>query len=143
MHLHEIGIVKGVKVIIDTAFTPDAINNTLQLYEDHKISIVLDHPDTGTIRDKKQLAEALNNYKNINKVYGCTYNLFKEENQLDSMKEILSNLKSDYIIVSTMQHGVKEAVANITDEKYILVFSVNIQHNGWVVDDIKEYLCSC
>ena len=95
-HMEDVGTYNGRKVILDSAFLYDGMKITLDYFKDENLVLFLDHFDTLSIRDKKEVGELISNY-NIKTVIASGFNEVTQKVELEAAYEILDNIKNDTI----------------------------------------------
>ena len=64
-HLEFMGIYCGRKTHFDTAFVPEGLVSTLEQFSNGKLIVIVDNPDTTTIRDKFKVGETIGQYADV------------------------------------------------------------------------------
>ena len=111
-HMEDVGTYNGRKVILDSAFLHDGMKITLDYFKDESVVLFLDHFDTLSIRDKKEVGELISNY-NIKTVIASGFNEVTQEIEIEAAYEILDAITNDTI---------KKVPANTIDEAAELTF---------------------
>ena len=96
-HMDDVGDYNGRKVILDSAFLYDGMKITLDYFKDENVVLFLDHFDTLSVRDKKEVGELLSNY-NLKCVIASGFNEVTQEVEIEAAKEILDGITNPDII---------------------------------------------
>ena len=111
-HMEDVGTYNGRKVILDSAFLHDGMKITLDYFKDESVVLFLDHFDTLSIRDKKEVGELISNY-NIKTVIASGFNEVTQQTEIDAAWEILDAIEND---------SIEKVAANTIDEAAELTF---------------------
>ena len=93
-HMEDVGDYNGRKVILDSAFLYDGMKITLDYFKDESVVLFLDHFDTLSVRDKKEVGELVSNY-DIKTVIASGFNEVTQEVEMDAAWEILKNITNE------------------------------------------------
>jgi UDP-N-acetylmuramoylalanine--D-glutamate ligase len=86
-HMEYIGNYKGREVHFDAAFVPQGLINTLNVFSDKELVILMDNPDSTNPRDKNQIGEVLGRYADIMIVSG--YNETTKKLDIKAAQEVI------------------------------------------------------
>lgn len=64
-HLEFIGTYCGREIHFDTAFVPAGLIATLEQFSDRELIVIVDNPDTTTVRDKFKVGEVIGQYADV------------------------------------------------------------------------------
>ena len=95
-HMEDVGTFNGRKVILDSAFLYDGMKITLDYFKGENIVLFLDHFDTLSIRDKKEVGELLSDY-DIKTVIASGFNEVTQKVEIKAANEILDAISNDKI----------------------------------------------
>ena len=95
-HMEDVGTFNGRKVILDSAFLYDGMKITLDYFKGESIVLFLDHFDTLSIRDKKEVGELLSDY-DIKTVIASGFNEVTQKVEIKAAQEILDSISNDKI----------------------------------------------
>ena len=95
-HMEDVGNYNGRKVILDSAFLYDGMKITLDYFKDEPLVLFLDHFDTLSVRDKKEVGELISNY-NIKVVIASGFNEVTQQIEINAAKEILNAITNKKI----------------------------------------------
>ena len=95
-HMEDVGTFNGRKVILDSAFLYDGMKITLDYFKGESIVLFLDHFDTLSIRDKKEVGELLSDY-DIKTVIASGFNEVTQKVEIKAAHEILDAISNDKI----------------------------------------------
>ncbi len=104
-HMEDVGNWNGRQVILDSAFLYDGMKITLEYFKDENVVLFLDHFDTLSKRDKKEVGELVNQYVDI--VIASGFNEVTHEVEMEAAYEILDAIDNP--------NTTKVAVENITE----------------------------
>ena len=61
-HMDDVGDYNGRRVILDSAFLKEGMKITLDYFKDENVVLFLDHFDTLSVRDKREVGKLLDEY---------------------------------------------------------------------------------
>lgn len=91
-HMEYLGIYCGRKIHFDAAFVPEGLVSTLEQFKNDKLVVIVDNPDTSTIRDKFKIGEIIGKYADI--VISSGYNETFGGVNMEAAKEVLMGIKN-------------------------------------------------
>ncbi|MCC7554347.1 MAG: UDP-N-acetylmuramoylalanine--D-glutamate ligase [Methanobacteriaceae archaeon] len=92
VHMEYLGDYNGRKVILDAAFLEEGMKKTLEYFSNDNLILFLDHFDTSTKRDKKDVGKLCGEYASV--IIASAYNEFKKEVEINSAYEILDGVQN-------------------------------------------------
>ena len=104
-HMEDVGEYNGRKVILDSAFLYDGMKITLEYFKDENVVLFLDHFDTLSKRDKKEVGELVGQYVDV--IIASGFNEVTQEVEMDAAYEVLDAIENP--------NATKIACENITD----------------------------
>ena len=104
-HMEDVGEYNGRKVILDSAFLYDGMKITLEYFKDENVVLFLDHFDTLSKRDKKEVGELVGQYVDV--IIASGFNEVTQEVEMDAAYEVLDAIENP--------DATKIACENITD----------------------------
>jgi len=96
VHMEYLGEFNGRKVILDTAFLEEGMRKTLESFPDDRLVLFLDHFDTSTKRNKKEVGRLCGQYADV--IIASGYNEFKRKVEMDAAYEILDGVENPDVI---------------------------------------------
>ena len=96
-HMEDVGTYNGRKVILDSAFLYDGMKITLDYFKGENLVLFLDHFDTLSIRDKKEVGELVSEY-DVKAVIASGFNEVTQKVELEAAWEILDAIDSEKIL---------------------------------------------
>lgn len=100
-HMEYIGNYKGRDVHFDAAFVPEGLVNTLNIFSDKKLVILMDNPDSTNPRDKGKIGEVLGRYADVMIVSG--YNETTKNLNMDAAKEVVNGAEGSKSLKFTVE----------------------------------------
>lgn len=91
-HLEYVGEYCGRKVHFDAAFVPEGLNSTLKLFKDTNLIVLVDNPDSTTVRDKYKLGNIAGEYANT--IISSGYNETTKVTDMDAANEVLRGINN-------------------------------------------------
>lgn len=92
IHMEYLGKFNGRKVILDAAFLEEGMKKTLEYFTDDNLILFLDHFDTSTERNKKEVGKLCGEYASV--IIASGYNEFKKSVEMDAAYEILDGVEN-------------------------------------------------
>ncbi|MDD1775475.1 MAG: UDP-N-acetylmuramoyl-L-alanine--D-glutamate ligase [Methanobacterium sp.] len=89
-HLEYLGKFCGRDVHFDAAFVPEGLISTLEQFKNNKLIVLVDNPDTTTIRDKYKIGEVLGHYADI--IISSGFNETLGGVNMDAAQEVLDGV---------------------------------------------------
>ena len=96
-HMDDVGTYNGRKVILDSAFLHDGMKITLDYFKDESVVLFLDHFDTLSIRDKKEVGQLVGEY-DLKCVIASGFNEVTQEVEIEAAQELLDAIDNKNII---------------------------------------------
>lgn len=104
-HMEDVGEYNGRKVILDSAFLYDGMKITLEYFKDENVVLFLDHFDTLSKRDKKEVGQLVGQYVDV--IIASGFNEVTQEVEMEAAYEVLDAVENP--------NATKIACENITD----------------------------
>lgn len=99
-HMEDVGEYNGRKVILDSAFLYDGMKITLEYFKDDDVVLFLDHFDTLSKRDKKEVGKLCGSY--VDTIIASGFNEVNQTVEMDAAYEILDAIENpDAIKIAT------------------------------------------
>ncbi|WP_409200305.1 Mur ligase family protein [Methanobrevibacter sp. DSM 116169] len=92
VHMEYLGDYNGRKVILDAAFLEEGMKKTLEYFTNDNLVLFIDHFDTSTERDKKDVGKLCGKYADV--IIASGYNEFKRTVEMDAAEELLSGVQN-------------------------------------------------
>lgn len=92
-HMQDLGDYNGRKVILDSAFLYDGMKITLEYFKDDNVVLFLDHFDTLSKRDKKEVGQLVGKY--VNTVLASGFNEVTQQVEMNAAYEILDAIENE------------------------------------------------
>ncbi|MDL2246717.1 UDP-N-acetylmuramoylalanine--D-glutamate ligase [Methanobrevibacter sp. OttesenSCG-928-K11] len=96
IHMEYFGDYNGRKVIIDTAFLEEGMIKTFEYFSDERIVLFLDHFDTSSERNKKDVGKLCGKYADV--IIASGYNEFKKTVEMSASYELLDGVENPNVI---------------------------------------------
>jgi UDP-N-acetylmuramoylalanine--D-glutamate ligase len=91
-HLEFMGTYCGRKAHFDTAFVPEGLISTLEQFQSPKLVVIVDNPDTTTIRDKSKVGETIGQYADV--IISSGFNETLGGIDMDAANEVLNGVRN-------------------------------------------------
>ncbi len=89
-HLEYMGDYCGREVHFDAAFVPEGLVSTLEQFSKNELIVIIDNPDTTTVRDKYKIGSVIGEYANI--IISSGYNETTGGVDMDAAHEVLRGI---------------------------------------------------
>lgn len=91
-HMEYLGMYCGREIHFDAAFVPEGLVSTLEQFKNGKLVVLVDNPDTTTVRDKFKIGEIIGKYADI--VISSGYNETLGGINMDAANEVLKGIQN-------------------------------------------------
>jgi len=91
-HLEYLGKYCSREVHFDAAFVPEGLISTLEQFKDEKLIVLVDNPDTTTLRDKFKVGEVIGQYADT--IISSGFNETLGGVNMDAAQEVLDGVKN-------------------------------------------------
>ena len=91
-HMEYLGTYCGREVHFDAAFVPQGLISTLEQFLNRKLIVLVDNPDTTTVRDKYKIGEIIGQYADI--IISSGYNETLGGINMESAQEVLKGVQN-------------------------------------------------
>ena len=119
-HMEYIGNFKGREVHFDAAFVPEGLVKTLESFQDQKLIVIIDNPDSTNPRDKYKVGEVVGKYA---KVIICSgYNETTKKFDIEAANEVIQGAKKS--------NAIKIAVEDMITAGEL---SIKHSHPGYII----------
>ena len=95
-HMEYIGNFKGREVHFDAAFVPEGLVKTLESFQDQKLIVIIDNPDSTNPRDKFKVGEVVGKYAEVMICSG--YNETTKKFNMEAANEVIQGAKESSAI---------------------------------------------
>ena len=92
-HMDDVGDYNGRRVILDSAFLKEGMKITLDYFRDENVVLFLDHFDTLSVRDKREVGKLLDEY-NLKCVIASGFNEVTQEVEIDAAFDIIEAIEN-------------------------------------------------
>ena len=92
-HMDDVGDYNGRRVILDSAFLKEGMKITLDYFRDENVVLFLDHFDTLSVRDKREVGKLLDEY-NLKCVIASGFNEVTQEVEMDAAFDIIEAIEN-------------------------------------------------
>ncbi|MCE5214836.1 MAG: UDP-N-acetylmuramoyl-L-alanine--D-glutamate ligase [Methanobacterium sp.] len=89
-HMEYLGNYCGREIHFDAAFVPEGLVSTLEQFSNGKLVVLVDNPDTSTVRDKYKIGEVIGQYADI--VISSGYNETLGGVNMEAAHEVLKGI---------------------------------------------------
>lgn len=90
-HLEFLGMFCGREIHFDAAFVPEGLISTLEQFLDRKLIVLVDNPDTTTVRDKYKVGEIIGRYADV--IISSGYNETLGGINMEAAHEVLEGVQ--------------------------------------------------
>ena len=91
-HMEDVGLWNGRRVILDSAFLYDGMKITLEYFKDESVVLFLDHFDTLSKRDKKEVGELVGQY--VDRIIASGFNEVTQQVEMEAAYEVLDAIEN-------------------------------------------------
>ena len=135
-HLEYLGNFCSREVHFDAAFVPEGLISTLEQFNNRRLIVLVDNPDTTTTRDKPKIGEVIGEYADI--LISSGYNETLGGVNMDAAQEVLNGVKNpkcQKIAVEDMIIAAETAIKISNNDDTIIHVGPGAITN---YDDLKE-----
>ncbi len=91
-HLEYLGMHCGREIHFDAAFVPEGLISTLEQFSNRKLIVLVDNPDTTTVRDKYKIGEIIGQYADV--IISSGYNETLGGINMEAAYEVLKGVQN-------------------------------------------------
>lgn len=91
-HLEFLGLFCGREVHFDAAFVPEGLVSTLEQFQNRELIVIVDNPDTTTVRDKFKVGEVIGQYADV--IISSGFNETLGGVDMDAANEVLRGVQN-------------------------------------------------
>ncbi|HEY0196743.1 MAG TPA: Mur ligase family protein [Methanobacterium sp.] len=91
-HMEFLGMYCGREAHFDAAFVPEGLVSTLEQFSDRKLIVLVDNPDTTTVRDKYKVGEVIGRYADA--IISSGYNETMGGIDMEAANEVLRGVQN-------------------------------------------------
>ena len=100
-HMEYIGNYKGREVHFDAAFVPEGLINTLESFQNQKLVVLIDNPDSTNPRDKYKVGEVVGRYADV--IICSGYNETTKKLDIEAANDVIKGAEDSKAIKMSVE----------------------------------------